>query len=64
VCGKVATKEHGEFALAMDMIDVMPPGLYEAVISSLDKSVENHGHPSVGSHRSDVRRSAARESSS
>jgi hypothetical protein len=41
VSGKVATKEHGEFALAMDMIDLMPPGLYEAVISGLDDSVEN-----------------------
>jgi pimeloyl-ACP methyl ester carboxylesterase len=41
VSGKVATKEHGEFALAMDMIDVMPPGLYEAVISGIDKSLEN-----------------------
>jgi Protein of unknown function (DUF3141) len=41
VSGKVATKEHGEFALAMDMIDLMPPGLYEAVISGIDKSIEN-----------------------
>jgi pimeloyl-ACP methyl ester carboxylesterase len=41
VSGKVATKEHGEFALAMDMIDVMPPGLYEAVISGIDENVEN-----------------------
>ncbi|MBV8335506.1 MAG: DUF3141 domain-containing protein, partial [Alphaproteobacteria bacterium] len=41
VSGKVATKEHGEFALAMDMIDLMPPGLYEAVISGIDDSIEN-----------------------
>ena len=41
VSGKVATKEHGEFALAMDMIDLMPPGLYEAVISGVDETVEN-----------------------
>jgi pimeloyl-ACP methyl ester carboxylesterase len=41
VSGKVATKEHGEFAQAMDMIDLMPPGLYEAVISGVDESVEN-----------------------
>jgi uncharacterized protein DUF3141 len=41
VSGKVATKEHGEFALAMDMIDSMPPGLYEAVISGVDETVEN-----------------------
>jgi hypothetical protein len=41
VSGKIATKEHGEFALAMDMIDLMPPGLYEAVITGIDENVEN-----------------------
>jgi pimeloyl-ACP methyl ester carboxylesterase len=41
VSGKVATKEHEEFANAMDMIDLMPPGLYEAVITPIDESVEN-----------------------
>jgi len=41
VSGKVATKEHEEFALSMDMIDLMPPGLYEAVITGVDESVEN-----------------------
>jgi pimeloyl-ACP methyl ester carboxylesterase len=41
VSGQVATKEHGEFAQSMDMIDLMPPGLYEAVITGLDESVEN-----------------------
>jgi hypothetical protein len=41
VSGKVATKEHGEFAQSMDMIDSMPPGLYEAVITGMDESVEN-----------------------
>ena len=41
VSGSVATKEHGEFAQAMDMIDLMPPGLYEAVISGIDESVAN-----------------------
>jgi len=41
VSGKVATKEHGEFAQSMDMIDLMPPGLYEAVISGVDGTVEN-----------------------
>jgi Protein of unknown function (DUF3141) len=41
VSGKVATKEHGEFALGMDLIDLMPPGLYEAVISGIDETVEN-----------------------
>src|ERR1700730_3793028 len=41
VSGKVATKEHEEFANAMDMIDLMPPGLYEAVITGVDETVEN-----------------------
>jgi Protein of unknown function (DUF3141) len=41
VSGKVATKEHREFALAMDMVDLMPPGLYEAVITGIDETVEN-----------------------
>ena len=41
VSGKVATKEHEEFALSMDMIDLMPPGLYEAVIAGVDESVAN-----------------------
>lgn len=44
VSGTVATKEHGEFAQAMDMIDLMPPGLYEAVISGIDGSTE---HPEL-----------------
>ena len=41
VSGSVATKEHSEFANAMDMIDLMPPGLYEAVITGIDATVEN-----------------------
>ncbi len=41
VSGKVATKEHGEFAQCMDMIDLMPPGLYEAVITGVDETIEN-----------------------
>ena len=41
VSGAVATKEHGEFAQSMDMIDLMPPGLYEAVITGVDESLEN-----------------------
>jgi hypothetical protein len=38
VSGKVATKEHAEFASCMEMIDLMPPGLYEAVISEVDEA--------------------------
>jgi pimeloyl-ACP methyl ester carboxylesterase len=37
VSGKVATKEHAEFASCMEMIDMLPPGLYEAVITEVDK---------------------------
>ncbi len=41
VSGKVATKEHAEFASCMEMIDLMPPGLYEAVIEEVDKTTEH-----------------------
>jgi pimeloyl-ACP methyl ester carboxylesterase len=41
VSGKVATKEHGEFVSCMEMIDVMPPGLYEAVITGVDEDTVN-----------------------
>lgn len=33
VSGKVATKEHSEFTSCIEMIDLLPPGLYEAVIT-------------------------------
>src|SRR5215467_6753176 len=32
VAGAVARKEHGEFASNIDLIDTLPPGLYEAVL--------------------------------
>ncbi|OHV79975.1 DUF3141 domain-containing protein [Ensifer sp. LCM 4579] len=32
VSGKVAAKEHAEFASNIDLIDTLPPGLYEAVL--------------------------------
>lgn len=52
VSGKVATKEHGEFVQGMDLIDLMPPGLYEAVITELGEETENpelvHGHHLLG----------------
>ena len=38
VSAKVATKEHQEFTEAMDLIDALPPGLYEAVITEKDAS--------------------------
>ena len=33
VSGDVARKEHGEFASNIDLIDVLPPGLYEATFA-------------------------------
>ena len=33
VSGSVAKKEHDEFASNIDLIDVLPPGLYEAVMT-------------------------------
>jgi Protein of unknown function (DUF3141) len=41
VSGKVATREHQEFASAMDMIDLAPPGLYEAVITDVGEDTVN-----------------------
>jgi pimeloyl-ACP methyl ester carboxylesterase len=41
VSGKVAAKEHAEFANCMDMIDLLPPGLYEAVITEVDEDTKN-----------------------
>jgi len=41
VSGKVATKEHGEFVNCMEMIDALPPGLYEAVITEVDANTAN-----------------------
>lgn len=43
VSGKVATREHAEFASCMQMIDLLPPGLYEAVISEIDGRTANPG---------------------
>ena len=34
VSGSVARKEHGEFSSNIDLIDVLPPGLYEAVFEA------------------------------
>ena len=41
VSGKVATKEHGEFTACMNMIDLLPPGLFEAVITEVDEDTSN-----------------------
>lgn len=41
VSGKVATREHDEFANCMDMIDMLPPGLYEALITDVGPDTAN-----------------------
>ena len=41
VSAKVATREHGEFVSCMELIDAMPPGLYEAVITEVDENTVN-----------------------
>jgi hypothetical protein len=41
VSGKVASKEHSEFVSCAELIDVVPPGLYEAVITEVDKDTAN-----------------------
>jgi pimeloyl-ACP methyl ester carboxylesterase len=41
VAGAVARKEHGEFANNIDLIDTLPPGLYEAVFEPKTDSI--HG---------------------
>jgi hypothetical protein len=38
VSGKVASKEHREFTQCMDLINLAPPGLYEAVITEVDEN--------------------------
>ena len=38
VSASVAKKEHGEFASNIDLIDVLPPGLYEAVMTPKDQT--------------------------
>jgi hypothetical protein len=41
VSGKVAGKEHREFTSCMDLIDLTPPGLYEAVITEVADDTKN-----------------------
>ena len=42
VSGGVATKEHSEIASALDLIDVLPPGLYEAQIGDVRPDMPGH----------------------
>ena len=44
VSGGVAKKEHDEFASNIDLIDVLPPGLYEAVLTPRGEAVD---HPDL-----------------
>ena len=41
VSASVARKEHGEFASNIDLIDVLPPGLYEAVFEPKGEAIAN-----------------------
>lgn len=41
VSGKVAAKEHQEFAANVDLIDILPSGIYEAVIHDKDDATLN-----------------------
>jgi len=46
VSGSVAKKEHQEFASNIDLIDVLPPGLYEAVLTR--KTAESVHQEAIG----------------
>ena len=41
VAGGVAKKEHGEFSSNIDLIDTLPPGLYEAVFENKSEDTAN-----------------------
>jgi pimeloyl-ACP methyl ester carboxylesterase len=41
VSGSIAKKEHQEFAGNIDLIDILPPGLYEAVIQDKTPDADN-----------------------
>ena len=41
VSGGIAKKEHNEFASNIDLIDILPPGLYEAVMTPKSAAVAN-----------------------
>jgi hypothetical protein len=50
VSGGVARKEHEEFASNIDFIDVLPPGLYEAVITPRGEAAVGEADLIVGDH--------------
>jgi pimeloyl-ACP methyl ester carboxylesterase len=41
VSGKIASKEYKEFVSCIEMIEAVPPGLYEATITEVDENTEN-----------------------
>jgi hypothetical protein len=41
VSGRVAKKEHSEFSSNIDLIDLLPPGLYEAVLEAKNDATES-----------------------
>jgi hypothetical protein len=41
VSGGVAKKEHGEFASNIDLIETLPPGLYEAIMTPKGEAADN-----------------------
>ena len=43
VSSGVARKEHGEFTSNIDLIDTLPPGLYEAIFEEKNADTENPG---------------------
>jgi Protein of unknown function (DUF3141) len=44
VSGDVARKEHGEFSSNIDLIDTLPPGLYEAVMEPVPEGTADADH--------------------
>jgi hypothetical protein len=50
VSGSVAKKEHDEFASNIDLIDVLPPGLYEAVMTPKKAEGGGDGNLVGGDH--------------
>jgi Protein of unknown function (DUF3141) len=41
VSGKIANREHDQFVSCAELIDALPPGLYEAVITEVDENTAN-----------------------
>ena len=48
VSAGVAKKEHGEFSSNIDLIDTLPPGLYEAVFETQDEDTAHRANLVTG----------------